>query len=118
TLMAQWAQSAAMPVAWCRLDAAAATEDPVGWLWQALAPHLPPRPQPPADVPELILVLQSHPARLLLVLDDLHTIAESAAIGQLERFILLAPANLRFLLGSRVMPHVNMARHELPPVVM
>lgn len=118
TLMAQWAQSAAMPVAWCRLDAAAAMRDPTAWLWQALAPHLSPRPQPSADVPELIQVLQAHPARLLLVLDDLHTIAESGSMVELERFILLASANLRVLLGSRVMPQVNMARHELPPVVL
>src|SRR5699024_63721 len=97
TLMAQWARSAAMPVAWCRLDAAAATEPIVDWLWQALAAHLKPGLRPPGDVAGLAAILHDHPARLLLVVDDLHTVVESETIAELERFILLAPPNLRFL---------------------
>ncbi|MPV48629.1 hypothetical protein GCG21_01100 [Pseudactinotalea sp. HY160] len=118
TLMAQWAESAAMPVAWCRLDVSAATGRLLDWLWQALGAHVRPNGAAPADVAELARLLRDHPGRLLLVIDDLHAIAESAMTAELERFILLAPPNIRFLLGSRVFPRVNMARSELPPVVL
>ena len=50
----------------------------------------------------------------LLVLDDLHEIAGSAAEQALERFIQLRPQSLRVLVGSRRQPEMNIPRCGFP----
>lgn len=120
TLLAQWALGAALPVAWCRLDVgAAAAHRLVDWVWQALEPHLTTHPRhPPSTVEELALALDGNSGRILLVLDDLHTVAATSGEAALEQLLLLAPPQLRVLVGSRQMPTFNLARSELPPLVV
>ncbi|HLS50171.1 MAG TPA: hypothetical protein VK024_09270, partial [Actinomycetaceae bacterium] len=119
TLMAQWAARSNLPTAWCRLDSNAAASDFSGWLWQAFRPHLGPDVGHPANIDALIDSLADHDhGPLLLVIDDLHAIRESQPAHDLERFVLAAPPTVRILLGSRTMPRVNLARSELPPLVL
>lgn len=118
TLMAQWAARSQLPTAWCRLDSTAAAADLVSWLWQAFEAHVPGQEQPPQSIDALISVLGAHRDPLLLVIDDLHAIRGSQPAQDLERFVLAAPPTLRMLLGARAMPRVNLARSELPPLVV
>ena len=120
TLLAQWALSSSLPVAWCRLDVGTAgTQRLVDWIWQALEPHVSPLPQhPPSTVEELALALDAHTGRVLLVLDDLHTVDATSGEAAVEQLLLLAPPQLRVLIGSRQMPTFNLARSELPPIVV
>ena len=46
---------------------------------------------------------------VLLVLDDLHELADTKAMVELEQLLLAAPQNLTVLIGSRVMPPINLA---------
>jgi DNA-binding SARP family transcriptional activator len=46
----------------------------------------------------------------LLVLDDLHEIAETPAERALQRFVTLRPRGLRLILGSRRVPDINIPR--------
>ncbi|MFC4555531.1 BTAD domain-containing putative transcriptional regulator [Georgenia faecalis] len=120
TLAAQWAATLDIPAAWCRLQAGAAVPGRlVQWLWQAVAPWLDgPVDEPPADVSELVLRLETRRDALLLVVDDLHTIAGTTAEADLEQVLVLAPPALRVLVASRQMPPFNLARSELPPPVV
>ncbi|MEE6282111.1 BTAD domain-containing putative transcriptional regulator [Georgenia sp. MJ170] len=120
TLLAQWAVSSTLPVAWCRLDVGATRPGRlVEWLWQALEEYVIPPPRvPPRTVEELALALEQHPGRILLVLDDLHRLASSTGEAELEQLLLLAPPQLRVVIGSRQMPSFNLARSELPPIVV
>ncbi|MEE6296166.1 BTAD domain-containing putative transcriptional regulator [Georgenia wangjunii] len=121
TLMAQWAGSLDFPAAWCRLEAAAAVQGRlVEWLWQALSPWLTDHgARPPSTADELALLLERRTEPLLLVVDDLHTVAGTTSETELEQFLVLAPAALRVLIGSRRMPTFNLARSEIePPVVL
>lgn len=119
TLMAQWATTCSLPVAWCRLDAAFTGPGRlVGLLHEALAGHLPPGEATASTPDELALVLEQLARPVLLVLDDLHVLAGLDAEAELEQVLLLAPAELRVLMGSRRMPGFNLARTELPPLVL
>ncbi|WP_147915529.1 BTAD domain-containing putative transcriptional regulator [Ruania zhangjianzhongii] len=118
TLMAQWARASGLPVAWCRLDSTAVAGRLVDWLWPALSVHLRGDVERPASVDALVRVLHERSGELLLVIDDLHVIAETPAARELERFVLLGPGAVKLLLGSRTMPAVNLTRSELPPLVV
>ncbi|MBD8063474.1 BTAD domain-containing putative transcriptional regulator [Oceanitalea stevensii] len=116
TLMAQWAAASGLPVAWCRLDAGA-TRRLVPLLHRALAPHLP-RDDAPESPEQLALTLERLTGPVLLVLDDLHVLAGQPAEAELEQVLLLAPPQLRVLIGSRRMPGFNLARSELAALVV
>ncbi|WP_152192775.1 BTAD domain-containing putative transcriptional regulator [Georgenia satyanarayanai] len=116
TLMAQWAGISGLPVAWCRLDAGS-TGRLVPLLHRALAPHLP-GDTAPATPEQLALSLEGLPGPVLLVLDDLHVLAGLPAEAELEQVLLLAPPQLRVLVGSRRMPGFNLARSELAALVV
>ncbi|WP_308124095.1 BTAD domain-containing putative transcriptional regulator [Mycolicibacterium xanthum] len=105
---------------------AAATEGPVGWyrvtsddssearlvahIAEALAELLE-SGRPPAGMAELLAALESwNGPGGLLVLDDLHEIADSPAEKALEDFIWLRPRRLRVLCGSRRSPEINVPR--------
>lgn len=120
TLLAQWAAALGLPVAWCRLDVGAGAPGRfVSWLWQALSEHVPVAAfDAPRTVEELVRTLEPHRGRLLLVLDDAHTLASSSAEHELEQLLLLAPPQLRVLIGARQMPRINLARSELAPIVL
>lgn len=116
TLMAQWAAASGLPVAWCRLDAGA-TGRLVPLLARALAPHLL-DDDAPATPEQLALALERLPGPVLLVLDDFHVLAGLPAEAELEQVLLLAPPQLRVLIGSRRMPGFNLARSELAALVV
>lgn len=52
-------------------------------------------------------------AGALVVIDDLHEIAETPAEVALERFVTLRPRRLRVILGSRRIPDINIPRLRL-----
>src|SRR5699024_4609887 len=121
-LMAQWATDCGLPVAWCRLDAGITGPGRLlTLLWQSLAPHLPARDRrraSPSTPEELTLALEELREPVLLVLDDLHVLAGRGSETELEQVLLLAPPQLRVLVGSRRMPGFNLARTELAPLVL
>jgi DNA-binding SARP family transcriptional activator len=126
TLMAQWAGTVSVPVAWFRADPRdAAPSRLVERLATALA-----RAGGAAGeyatavagarhdgVEALALALERRAPPALLVIDDLHVLAGTAAEADLERFVLLAPPQLSVLLGTRWMPTFNLARTEFPAPV-
>src|SRR5690625_4514704 len=120
TLMAQWVTTCPLPVAWCRLDTGFTGADRlVALLHRALAPYLPDdAAPPPLTAEELAVRLERLTGPVLLVLDDVHVLAGLHAEAALEQVLLLAPARLRVLMGSRRMPGFNLARTELPPLVI
>src|SRR5690625_874850 len=103
TLMAQWVTTCPLPVAWCRLDTGfTGAGRLVALLHQALAPHLPADASPsPTTAEELAVALERLAGPVLLVLDDVHVLAGLHAEAALEQVLLLAPARLRVLMGSR-----------------
>ncbi|WP_110852785.1 BTAD domain-containing putative transcriptional regulator [Georgenia satyanarayanai] len=116
TLMAQWASASGLPVAWCRLDAGS-TGRIVPLLHRALVPHLP-DDDAPGTPEQLAMALERLADPVLLVLDDLHVLAGLPAEAELEQVLLLAPPQLRVLIGSRRMPGFNLARSELADLVV
>ncbi|MCK0113054.1 hypothetical protein MWU75_12965 [Ornithinimicrobium sp. F0845] len=84
----------------------------VRYLTRALlgedAPPLP----PDAGIDALLAALGDGPATggQLLVIDDVHEIAGTAAEDALERFLLLRPGSVRVLLGARRPPSFNTTR--------
>lgn len=65
-----------------------------------------------AGIDALLAALGDDPARdgSLLIVDDVHALAGTAAEDALERFLLLRPASVRVLLGSRRPPSFNTTR--------
>ena len=110
TLLARVAAAISMPVGWYRVTADDAAEDRlVAHLRQAVAPIA-----ELADATSMTDVLAgldrwSGPAGVL-ILDDLHEIADTPAECALERLVSLRPQRLRLIFGSRRMPDVNIPR--------
>jgi DNA-binding SARP family transcriptional activator len=105
------AETAGLPVAWYRVTADDVTESVfVAHLARAL--HLPAVPDPgDASVPDLLESLDGAPtAPTLVVFDDVHEIAGSAAERGLDQFVQLRPPHLRVLIGSRRPPEMNIPR--------
>ncbi|GEA89767.1 hypothetical protein CCE01nite_37160 [Cellulomonas cellasea] len=118
TLMAHWAQTVGADVAWLRVERDdVAPERLVDRLAQALGELLDPPPTGASSPAELAVAIERRTAPLVLVLDDLHTIAGSPAEAAVERLLLLAPVNLHVLIGSRRRPGINLVRSELPTAV-
>jgi DNA-binding SARP family transcriptional activator len=114
TLLAQVAATAAasaIPIAWYRVtgnDSAEATL--VAHLGRALRDALG-IPANPTSVTDLLAELEEWSgASAILILDDLHEIAGSAAERSLEQFVELRPHRLRVLAGSRRQPEMNIPR--------
>ena len=84
----------------------------VRYLALALLPPGAPALAPDSGVDGLLAALGDGTAGgpQLLVLDDVHEIAGSAAEDALERFLLLRPATVRVLLGARRSPSFNTTR--------
>ena len=121
TLMAQWAGTVCGPVAWYRADRAdAAPGRLLDRLRTAISRALdvaPDHGDRPETVEHLALLVERAPGPVLLVVDDLHVLADTCAEADLERFLLLAPHRLRLLLGTRRLPTFNLAHRELPAPV-
>jgi len=112
------AEAAGLPVAWYRVTADDVSEPAfIAHLTRAL------RPTPDLDaghawetgddagVTDLLQSLDaSTGAPALVILDDVHEIAGSAAERALEQFVQLRPHHLRVLVGSRRPPEMNIPR--------
>ena len=114
TLLARVAAAAAAvatPVAWYRItDDDTAETTLVAHLARALGDALGVTTGA-ESMDELLESLEHWSGRSgLLILDDLHEIAGSAAERALERFVQLRPHALRVLVGSRRQPEMNIPR--------
>jgi len=114
TLLARVAAAAAaatIPVAWYRVtgdDSAEATL--VAHLGRALRDALGVAGHP-TTMSDLLASLEDWSgSTAILILDDLHEIAGSAAERSLEQFVQLRPHGLRVLAGSRRQPEMNIPR--------
>lgn len=112
TLLAHVAATSEFPVCWYRVTDDDRDESRlIARLAQALRPF---GVLPDADIhstPEFLQSLDSwHGNGALLVLDDVHDIVGSAAERALIRCIDLRPPQLRFVLGSRRPPEMNVPR--------
>jgi DNA-binding SARP family transcriptional activator len=110
TLLSRVAAAASVPVGWYRTTADDSTEN-------RLVAHLAGALAGLADIdharsmPELLGILdQWKGPGGLLILDDLHEIAETPAERALERFVSLRPRRLQLICGSRRIPEVNVPR--------
>lgn len=120
TLMAAWADRFAGSTAWYRAEAVDGTRSGLA-ACIAAALHAGVGRRVRLDVPstdELAAAIWRIGEPVLLVLDDLHELADSTAMAELEQLLIAAPDNLAVLIGSRVMPPINLARLELPRPVM
>lgn len=110
TLMSRVAAAASVPVGWYRITSDDSTEQRlVAHLAEALTGIVELRG---ADsMAALLEVLdQWQGSGGLLMLDDLHEIAETVAEKSLERFISLRPRRLQLICGSRRLPDINVPR--------
>lgn len=117
TLLGRVASRSTVPAAWYRVSEEDSSEDAlIRHLAHAVSHALPTgngsEPWRTVETLEqLITALEDAPqADLLLVVDDLHEIAATAAEKALERFIALRPRRVRMLLGSRRPPALNTSR--------
>jgi DNA-binding SARP family transcriptional activator len=124
TLMAQWAGTIQVPVAWYRADPQDAAPSRLAerlatalgracgseWEYATTDAHH-------DGIEALALALEQRGPPAVLVVDDVHVLAGSAAESDLERFVLLAPPHVSVLLGTRWMPTFNLARTEFPAPV-
>jgi DNA-binding SARP family transcriptional activator len=112
TLLARFAGRAPGPVGWYRAEAWDRDEATMlRHVEAALAPSMEGVPRDwstVADAANALAGWQGGPA--LLVVDDLHTIAETPAEAALERLIDYAPASLTVIAASRVPPAFNLPR--------
>ena len=110
TLLSRVAAASCVPVGWYRITADDATEHRlVDHLAEALSGLM--EIGSANSIAELLGVLDHWSGSGgLLILDDLHEIAESPAEKALERFISLRPRRLQLICGSRRMPEVNVPR--------
>ncbi|HEY5821012.1 MAG TPA: AAA family ATPase, partial [Propionibacteriaceae bacterium] len=117
TLLGRVAARSPGPAAWYRVSEEDGTEEAlVRHLAHAVVQALGPGAETTALVgagtlAELIRALENPGiSSLLIVVDDLHEIAGSAAETALERFAALRPRRIRLLLGGRRPPALNVSR--------
>jgi DNA-binding SARP family transcriptional activator len=124
TLLAHWARTQTGVVAWYRADTADAGVSGIAQcmataLRCAIADDHPARAFGPVhrieDVAELVEAIDE---QVVLIVDDVHELAGSTPPSELEQLLLLAPPNLMVVLGSRVVPEINLARSELSQPVL
>ena len=111
TLLARFAAIAGVPVAWYRPETWDGAEDVfLRYLEAALRGALGGLPGGWGSVEDAARALQTWPGpRVLLVVDDLHTLEGTPAEAALERLLGYAPS-LHLLAGSRVHPRFNLPR--------
>lgn len=110
TLLSHVATASQRPVGWYRITAEDSTEDRmVAHLGAALSAVA--DTGGAASMAELLAGLDrwSGPGAVL-ILDDVHEIAETPAERALERFISLRPRRLQLICGSRRVPDINVPR--------
>lgn len=112
TLLSRFAATACAPVAWYRSESWDASQnDLLRHLEEAFTGIIGPHSRHWASVEDAIAVLDRWSGdRLLLVIDDLHSIARTPAEAALERFIDYAPPSLLTVIASRSQPTFNLSR--------
>ena len=112
SLLARFAARAPGPVGWYRAEGWDSEEAAlIRHLEAALAPVLPGIPRRWATVADAANALAGWSGdRILLVVDDLHTLEGTPAEAALERLIEYAPPALTVVVASRVPPRFNLSR--------
>jgi DNA-binding SARP family transcriptional activator len=111
TLLSRFASLAGVPVAWYRCESWDVSQDHLlRHLEEAFASALGQSRHWPAVEDAVSDLEQWSGARLLLLVDDAHTIAGTQAERALERFIDYAPASLLTVIASRSQPGFNLSR--------
>ncbi len=115
TTLAGWAASMDCPVAWYRAESADGAEEMlVACLEEAFATALPGIDRGWTSVEQAAAVLDGRPEeRVLLVIDDLHTLLGTPAEAALERFIEYAPPSVAVVAGTRTPPAFNLPRRRV-----
>jgi DNA-binding SARP family transcriptional activator len=115
TLLAAWAGAAGVPVAWYRAESVDGSERVIlAHLEAAFRAVVADLGGGWSTVDGAVAELDGRPEpRLLLVVDDLHTLTGSPAEAALERFIDLAPPALAVVAGTRVAPAFNLSRRRV-----
>jgi DNA-binding SARP family transcriptional activator/energy-coupling factor transporter ATP-binding protein EcfA2 len=112
TLLAQFAAVVGSPVAWYRAEVSdRSVEACLPVIEQSLRVALPRMSSGVGSIDELASTLDrlvEH--RVLLVVDDLHTLLGSPAEAALQRLVDYAPTGLRFLFASRCRPGFDLSR--------
>src|SRR5947209_331219 len=103
TLLSHFAASVAAPAAWYRAESSDAAEDVIlSYLHASLRTVLPSLQRAWRSVEDAALALDQCPQRrVLLVIDDLHTIQGTAAESAFERLLAYSPPWLTVLAASR-----------------
>ncbi len=111
TLLARVAAASTVPTAWYRVTGADSAEATlVAHLGRTLRDTLGIE-EPDGAMSSLLGVLEDWTGSgAMLILDDVHEIAGSAAERALEQFVELRPHGLRVLIGSRRQPEMNIPR--------
>jgi DNA-binding SARP family transcriptional activator len=112
TLLARFAATGGVPVAWYRAEALDRDEPTlVRHLEAALLGALPGLRGGWAGIDDLVRALEARPADpVVLVVDDFHALEGSEAEAAFGRLVDFAPASLAILVGSRVIPGLNLSR--------
>jgi DNA-binding SARP family transcriptional activator len=111
TLLAQFVASCDVPVAWYRAEAADSIADLLAHLGCAFSDALEVATTDWTTVEDAAAALEVWPGdRGLLVVDDLHTLAGTAADAALERVVDYAPPWLHVVAASRRVPRWNLPR--------
>jgi DNA-binding SARP family transcriptional activator len=115
TLLAHFAGRTSEPVAWYRAESWDGTISVLlSHLESAFSSALGGLPRGWHSVEDAARALETwRGPRAVLVIDDLHTLQDSAAEQVLERLLDYAPATVRFLFGSRTAPNFNLSRLRL-----
>ncbi len=114
TALAHWARQAAVDVLWWRADPG--TTEPVADVLAGIAATLRPRgPRLPTvpDIADLVDALDGQRGPVVVVLDDFHHVATDRVGALLERLLLATSSQVHVMIGSRVLPPLNLARSEL-----
>jgi DNA-binding SARP family transcriptional activator len=112
TLLSRFAERVDGPVGWYRAEAWDADEQALlHHVEAALAPQLDGVATGWTSIADAANALDAWPgARVLLLVDDLHTLEGTAAEKALERLIDYAPPSLTVIAGTRVPPRFNLPR--------
>ncbi len=112
TLLARYAATCACPVAWYRAEALDRDEPTlVRHLEAALLGAMPGPRGGWTAIDDLVRAIEARPAeRVVLVVDDFHALEGSEAEAAFGRLVDFAPASLSILVGSRVIPGLNLSR--------
>jgi ATP/maltotriose-dependent transcriptional regulator MalT len=112
TLLKQWAAQTDGHVAWYR---SSRSDSKPGHMLSCFAGALATAVQreTASSYSDLVRVSERLDSQFHFVIDDLYLLADTSAEAELEQLMALSSPYLRFLVGSRRSPRINLARSEL-----